>query len=158
MPFATERGLDPKTTAGLLSVLALVGATTLPLWGHVADKVEHRYLFAGSAALGALFFVALAFAQGFAGVAVATLLLGLSMSGIFPLMGISLAYQFGAASLGRATGLGAIAIFLSSFGAPLTARMHEIWGSFTPPFLVLAGLCALAAVAAWFMRYPRARA
>jgi MFS family permease len=156
VPLAAERGLDPKAAAGLLSVLALLGAATLPLWGHLGDKVEHRYLFAGSAAAGALCFLGVAFAKGFVALAVTTVLLGLSLSGILPLIGVSLAYQFGAASLGRAMGLGSLSIFLSSFGAPMTAKLHEMWGSFTPAFVVLAGICALAAVAAWFLRYPRA--
>jgi cyanate permease len=71
-------------------------------------------------------------------------------------MGISLAYQFGPASLGRATGLGSIGIFLGSFGAPLTAKLHEVWGDFTPAILVMAGVCLLAGIAGWFLRYPRA--
>jgi MFS family permease len=154
--FAGERGIDPKLIAGIVSAGGLMGFLTPPLWGHIADKIPHRYLFAGTGLAGAVTAAGLAFAHGPVAITAAVLLYGLALSGMLPLMGISLAYQFGPASLGRATGLGSIGIFLGSFGAPLTAKLHEVWGDFTPAILVMAGVCLLAGIAGWFLRYPRA--
>jgi MFS family permease len=153
--YAAERGLKPAEIAGLLSALALTGFVTVPLWGLAADKVEHRYLFTGIGLVAALGCVGVAYAQGLAQVALAMFLLGAPLGGFAPLIAAAFVRQFGAASLGRASGLGMISLFISSFGAPLVARLNEIGGGFAFAFLVFAVACLPTSIAGWMIRSAR---
>lgn len=150
--YAAERGLKPAEIAGLLSALALTGFVTLPLWGYAADKVEHRYLFAGIGLVAAVGCVAIAYAHGLVQVALAMFLIGAPLGGFAPLIAAAFVRQFGPASLGRASGLGMISLFISSFGAPLVAWLNEIGGGFAFAFLVFAAACLPTSVAGWMIR------
>ncbi len=154
--FGAERGLSSSQVAAVLVVLSVVGIPAAFIWGFFADKVEHRFLFLIAGLVGALGAVALAFSHGFVLVMIVAVISGLVFGGIFPLMGASLAAQFGSESLGRTTGYAAIAIAVSSFGAPTFAKLHEMWGDYTPVMLVVAATAGVAAVAALMMRYGRA--
>jgi hypothetical protein len=83
------------------------------------------------------------------------MLLGLASGGLLPLMGASLSYQF-RRSFGRATGLMALFMPLSSMGAPAVARVEESLGSYAPALVALSAFVALAGVAALFLKTPRA--
>jgi MFS family permease len=154
--YAAERGLKPAAIAGLLSGLALTGFVTLPLWGYVADKVEHRYLFTGIGLVVALGCVAVAYAHGLVAIALAVFLLAFPIGGFAPLIAAAFVNQFGAASLGRASGLGMISLFLSSFGAPIVAKLNEMGGGFEFAFLIFAAACLTTSVAGWMIRSARA--
>jgi predicted MFS family arabinose efflux permease len=154
--FGQERGLSLNQVAGVVMALSVIGLPAAFLWGYLADKVEHRFLFAAAALAGAAGAAALAFTYGFVPVIAVSAIVGLVFGGLFPLMGASLARQFGAESLGRATGFAAICIALSSFGAPIFARLHELWGDYTPVMLVVAATSLAAAGAALLLRYGRA--
>jgi MFS family permease len=153
--FGQERGLSLTQVAGVVMALSVIGVPATFLWGYLADKVEHRYLFALAALAGALGAAALAFMHGFLPVLAVAASVGLVFGGLFPLLGASLAAQFGAHSLGRATGFAAICIALSSFGAPIFARLHELWGDYTPVMLVVAAASLVAAAVALLLRYER---
>jgi MFS family permease len=153
--YAAERGLKPAQIAGLLSVLALTGFVTLPIWGYVADKVEHRFLFTGIGIVVALGCVATAYAHGLVPVGLAVFLLAFPIGGFAPLIAAAFVNQFGAASLGRASGLGMISLFLSSFGAPIVAKLNEMGGGFEFAFLVFAAACLFTGAAGWLIRSTR---
>jgi MFS family permease len=153
--YAAERGLARAEIAGMLSLLAMTGFVTLPLWGYVADKVEHRYLFAGIGFVVALGCVATAYAHGLVPVALAVFLLAFPLGGFAPLIASAFVNHFGAASLGRASGLGMISLFLSSFGAPLVAKLNEVGGGFEFAFLVFAAACLTTSIAGWMVRPKR---
>jgi MFS family permease len=151
--FGEERGLSLNQVAGVVVALSVIGIPAAFVWGYFADKVEHRWLFVIAGLVATLGAVALAFTHGFVPVMAVAVLVGLVFGGLFPLMGASLAAQFGAESLGRATGFAAISIAVASFGAPIFAKLHEMWGSYTPVMLAVALTGILAAVAALFMKY-----
>jgi MFS family permease len=153
--YAAERGLKPAEIAGLLSFLALTGFVTLPLWGYAADKVEHRLLFTGIGIVTALGCVAVAYAHGLVAIAVAVFLLAAPIGGFAPLIAAAFVRQFGAASLGRASGLGMISLFLSSFGAPVVAKLNEMGGGFEFAFLIFAAACLTTSAAGWTIRSTR---
>jgi len=151
--YGQERGLSLGQVAAVLAMLSIVGIPAAFLWGYFADKVEHRWLLLIAAIVGALGALALALTHGFAQVMVVSCIVGLVFGGVFPLMGASLAAQFGAESLGRATGFAAISIALSSFGAPLFAKLHESYGNYTPAMLMVAAAALVAALGAMFLKY-----
>lgn len=152
--YAAERGIATAQAARLLSLMAFVLLGARFIWGYLADRVEHRLLFAVAAAGSAAAYAILAFSQGVVGVGATMLLLGLGSGGLLPLMGASLSYQF-RRSLGRATGLIALFMPLSSFGAPAVARAQEALGNYAPALVALAAFVLLAGVAALFLKSPR---
>jgi MFS family permease len=154
--FGQERGLTLNQVMNVMvPTLSVVGIPAAFLWGYLADKVEHRFLFAIAALAGAVGAAALAFTHGLVAVLAVSALVGLVFGGLFPLLGASLAAQFGAHSLGRATGFAAICIALSSFGAPIFARLYEQWGDYMPVMLVVAATSLAAAGVALMLRYQR---
>jgi MFS family permease len=153
--YAAERGIATGEAAGLMSLMAFVLLGARFVWGYLADRYEHRLLFGLAAAGSATAYLAFAFAHGVAGVGATMMLLGLSAGGLLPLMGASLSYQF-RRSLGRATGLMALFMPISSFGAPAVARVEEALGSYAPALMALSAFLALAVAAALFLKTQRA--
>ncbi len=154
--FTSERGLSLAQATLLLSFYSGVAAAIKFVWGMLADRIEHRFLLSASAAAVALGFAVLAFAEGFAAIFGAYFIIGLAVGGLFPLLGASLASQFGSQSFGQAMGLATLFLPLSGIGAPLVAWLRELTGSYTAVLLTLSLLLLGAALIAPFMRYKKA--
>jgi MFS family permease len=152
--YAAERGFTPMQGGTLFSLMASMLLVAKFLWGHLADRVEHRLLFGLASILSALAFVALAFASGFVGVSASAMFLGIAMGGVLPLMGASFSYTFGR-SFGRAFGLMAPFMPLSSMGPPGVAWLQERTHSYTASLLVLGAVVLCSALAALLLRTYR---
>lgn len=153
--YTAERGITTGQAAGLLSLMALMLLVAKFVWGHLADRHEHRILFCVAATASAVAYMALAFGHGLVGIGATMMILGLGSGGLLPLMGASLSYQFGR-SFGRATGLMALCFPVTSIGAPGIAWIEEQLGSYTPAMIALGSFVALAGVAALFLKTSRA--
>jgi MFS family permease len=125
------------------------------VWGYLADRVEHRILFAAAAVLSAAGYVALGFASGYAGIAAAVMFLGLVAGGLLPLMGATFSHTFGR-SFGRAFGLMGLFMPVASGGAPAVAWLQERVDSYTPAMFALAAVVLLSGAAAMLLRARRA--
>jgi MFS family permease len=125
------------------------------VWGHFADRVEHRLLFVIASVLSAAAYVALGLASGFTGVAAAAMFLGIAAGGILPMMGASFSYTFGR-SFGRAFGLMALFMPISSGGPPGVSWLQERMDSYTPAMFALGAVVLIAAFAALLLKTHRA--
>ncbi len=152
--YAAERGFTPVQAGTLFSLMASMLLAAKFVWGHFADRVEHRLLFCLASVLSALAYVALGLASGFTGVAAAAMFLGIAAGGILPMMGASFSYTFGR-SFGRAFGLMALFMPLSSGGAPGVAWLQERMDSYTPAMIALAVVVLCSAIPALFLRTHR---
>ncbi len=156
--YGAERGVARIEVAALFSTLAIATVGSNFLAGFLADRVEHRMILAAVGFAGACAYTGLAFAHGFVPVVLLFVLLGVSLGGLLPMVGASLARQFGTSALGRAYGLAAAILAVQAVFAPLIARIHELLDSFVPVMLGCAVLTACAGALALTMKYPRPQA
>ena len=160
IPFLTDVGFSRGTAALMLSLLALPGLLTRPLWGLAAERISVRLLATAAfvaVAVGMLAVVATARAGSTPLVAASFLTVGLGMAGFAPLNELLWATLFGRRYLGAVRGV--VMPFSVVFGAagPLgLALYHDIVGNYDGILVVMGGLAVLAAVLMQFVRDPSA--
>ena len=160
LPFLTDVGFPRGTAALMLSLLALPGLLTRPLWGLAAERMSVRLLATGAfaaVAVGMLAVVATARAGSTPLVAASFLTVGIGMAGFAPLHEVLWATLFGRRYLGAVRGV--VMPFSVVFGAagPLAlALYHDISGSYDGILVVMGVLGLLAVLLMQFVRDPAA--
>ncbi len=158
LPFLTDAGFPRTTAALMLSLLALPGLLTRPLWGLAAERTSVRLLATGAfscVAVGMLAVVASARVGSTPLVAVSFLTVGLGMAGFAPLNELLWATLFGRRYLGAVRGV--VMPFSLVFGAagPLAlALYHDVAGSYDGILVVMGVLGLFAAAIMPFVRDP----
>jgi MFS family permease len=143
-PFAQSHGWDPKTAGVLLSVISFSHlAGTLAL-GLISDRFGNRLPFAGLALVMASGAMVFAFGASLPLVALGCVLIGFG-GGLYTLLAAALAAEFGADGFGRAYGLAMLFLPVMALAPFGVAKVQETFGSYTPAFLALGGLVAVAA-------------
>ncbi len=121
-------GLSGPQMGLVLAMLPLVGTLAQPLWGQLADRTGSRSSLLALLAFGAAAgYLSLGFAQGFAALLVATLLLALFSTAMIPTaMAVSFALAEGdrARALGRMRVWGTVGFLLLVVGFP--RALHEL--------------------------------
>ncbi len=163
---------SPSEAGLVLLPAGIVLAVTIPLAGRLADRYPPNVLVAIGLSLLALSFALMALGGAASGYALLMIWAALGRIGLgFVLPALSLGAMRGldvdliaqgasavnfVRQLGGAIGVSLVGIVLewriSVHGAQATGQ-HDAFGE---TFLLVAGLCALAVVAAWFMREGRA--
>lgn len=147
---SAERGVTMEQAGLLFSIMATMLLVAKFGWGYLADRVDHRLLFCVLALMDAAGCLALSAADGFLALSASLVVVGLATGGMMPLTGAALAQQFGPA-FGRAFGLVTMSLPLTLVGPPIAARMQEMWGSYTPVLLAVAGFAASSLLIALFL-------
>lgn len=139
---AISRGFGHQTAGALLSVMSVAQIIAALALGMLSDRFGNRLPFAAVAAMTACGVAAIAF-----GHSVALLIFGAALvgcgGGSWPLVGASIAAEFGAASFGRAFGLLASFIQLFALAPFIIAKTQEITGTYVPALLGLGALVAI---------------
>ena len=128
-PIARDLGLAPPTMFAVFSLALLVSALVGPPAGRLIDRHGGRLVLMGSNVLFMLGLLALALAQGLAGVVAAWLMLGVAMgAGLYDAAFAALVRLYGRDSRQAITGITLIAGFASTVGWPLTTLLLEHLG------------------------------
>ena len=151
-----DQGIAAAVAALAISAYSLSGAFANLLWGFLVERVSERLLAAFSISFAALLclflltvdttFEAMAFA----------VLFGLAARGESSLIVMIQAQYFGRGSFGAITGFSTPFQQISlGLGPILAAVLYEIAGeSYTPAFILFAGMFASSALLVWFARKP----
>ena len=142
-PFAQSHGWDRQSAGILLSVISFSHlAGTLAL-GLISDRFGNRLPFAGLALVMAGGAAVFTLGGALPLVTIGCALIGFG-GGLYTLLAAALAAEFGADGFGRAYGLAMLFLPVMSLAPFAVAKIQETSGSYTPAFLALAGLVAVA--------------
>jgi MFS family permease len=150
-----ELGITPVQAALVPSTQAVAGLVGKLIAGWAVDRVDKRAVVLTALGVHALGWVVAVQQSSIAGLMLAGVPLGLGGGGFLPLAPAVQGACFGRAMIGRVNGLHALLALPFLLGiAPLVGWMQHLTGSFVLPFLGLAGVCVLAALAFALVRMP----
>jgi OFA family oxalate/formate antiporter-like MFS transporter len=158
IPFLTDAGFERGTAALMLSLLALPGLLTRPLWGLAAERTAPGLLATGAfiaVAIGMLGVVASARAGSTPLVAASFLNVGSGNAGFVPVQEVLWASLFGRRHLGAVRGV--VLPFQLLFGAagPLALSVYyDIAGSYDGILVAMAGFAVVAVALMQLVRDP----
>lgn len=152
---AKDLGVTGQRTALLYSVIAFCSFVGKVIMGHLMDRIGVRnagFITAGLLATGMQLLLLL---DGYTGLVVASLVIGLGFGGVTPLWSNMPARTFGARSIGRALGLmNPLHIPITATSAPLAGWISDTRGSYDLVFIIFTGFCLLAMLGLARLRMP----
>jgi MFS family permease len=146
VPISTSLGFSQRIGAELLSITSAAHIAATVVLGLLSDRFGNRLPFSGVALTAACGVAMIAFGRSFASLAVGSALVGVA-GGTWPLLGASVAVEFGAANVGRAYGLLAAFVQLYALAPFFVAKTQESTGSYKPALLTLCALALLGGAA-----------
>lgn len=141
-PLAADEGVDPALIAYPLSLYSAAGVAAKLGFAAIADRMNPRALLlvaliGAGAAHGCMVFAE----QGFAMIALGSILIGLFGGMILPLQSFLIPRIFGRTVVGRVSGLLGVAMFAFNFAAPpLFGLIYDLFGNYDAIFLAYVGL------------------
>jgi MFS family permease len=154
----SERGIDPKAAAGMLSLEALIGAGVSMIGGALADKVgAKRLLITALASLG-IGTAALAEAHGYGLMLVYALGMGIAFGLIFVAPTLLLLDYFGRKPNLELYSLMGLFSVIAAVGPTLAGWARDLTGDFDGMFLLCAAATLVMLAAVMVMRPPSVRA
>ena len=154
----SERGIDPKAAAGMLSLEALVGAAISTIGGFLGEKVgAKRLLIAALVALG-IGTAALAVAHGLGLMLVYALGMGIAFGLIFVAPALLLLEYFGREPNLELYSLMGLFSVIAAVGPTIAGRARDVFGSFEGVFLLFAASTLVMLIAAAVMKAPSVKA
>jgi len=158
---ATDVGISATTAASLVSVYAGAGFIAKLAFAALADRVSPRVLMAISLAGFALGMAGMILAEnGYAMIFASVLLIGLFGGLMVPMNSFLPPRVFGAAVVGKATGLMSAVQLVFLLSTPLIfGRISDAFGSYDAIFIAFAAIAVLAVALVPLVRlHPRAAA
>lgn len=136
----SQGGLVVALAAGLMA-LGKFGV------GWLADRMSHKLLYTAMTVMVALGMLLMAIADGLYPMIAGGVLMGLSVGGVSPLVGLTVAQQFGAANFGRVMGVVMGTASFSGLAPLLAGWLRDTTGSYETAFLLLIPLVIPAFIA-----------
>jgi MFS family permease len=153
----SERGIDPKAAAGMLSLEALIGAAVSTIGGFLGDKVgAKRLLMTALIALG-IGAAALAEARGYGLMLVYALGMGTAFGLIFVAPALLLLNYFGREPNLELYSLMGLFSVVAATGPTIAGWARDITGSFQGMFLICAASTLVMLAGVVFMKPPQVR-
>lgn len=154
---AKDLGVTGQRTALLYSIIAFCSFGGKVAMGYLIDRIGVRragFITAGLLAAGMTLLLTL---PHYAGLVIASVVIGLGFGGVTPLWTNMPARTFGARSIGRALGLmNPLHIPITATSAPLAGWISDTRGSYDLVFIIFMALCAFAAFGLFRLRMPGA--
>ena len=150
-----ERGVDPRYSAAMLSIEALIGAIVAVVGGVVGEKVSPKTLLAVALAALVMGMTALAFAHGFVLMGVYALGIGVGYGLSFTASTMLLLNYFGKRSNLELFSIMSLISTLAAVGPAFGGWARDTLGSFAGVFLLCSLATLLMLVATAFMTPPR---
>jgi|TARA_B110000003_G_scaffold276563_1_gene323913 MFS family permease len=129
-PYADLLSIASMQTAVLISVFSTVMIVGKLLFGILADRLDHRALFAMALLACVIVLLGLIQEPSYSALVILSGLLGFSAGGFLPLLGAMVASRFGVASFGSVMGLLAPFLAASAFGPIIFASLFELHGDY----------------------------
>ncbi|MEJ7935494.1 MFS transporter [Sphingobium sp. AN558] len=151
VPFGMERNLSLQAASGLLSVYAGAGIFGTLLVGWITDRIGPPSTLALATLCAGLVWWGLLYVTGLPLFALAALM-GMCVVPVTTMHGAALSRLVGAASISRAMGISYAIVLPFIFGfAPLVGFLFDQADGYRLPFLVTAGLLAIACLCSVLM-------
>lgn len=137
-PLSADAGFDSVQASFLVSVMALVMIGAKLLFGALADRVDHRWLFLGSIIAAGAALVLLQLPNlDFAALVIVAVCLGIAGGGLLPLLGSVISGRLGTASFGRVMGLLGPFTILAAAGPWFAGEVRDATGSYADAWFYL---------------------
>lgn len=152
--YASDLGFTQSFAAQLLSIGSISMIIGKFLFGGLADRVDHRFLFW---AMSIFLTAALLLYQGTPGrteLFAACVLQGISTGGIMPMTGNAYASRFGTQSFGRVLGLANMFTMMGSFGSLLGGWLFDLTHTYDYVFWLLIAFQLPCAIAMYWLPPP----
>lgn len=155
VPMTRDWGIDPTKSASLVSFASLAGMAGAVSFGWLADRLGGSKTLALLCLDSAILWALVSFHPPFVILATIVALLGLHGGGVIATFGMALSQQFGAASFGRAFGLGyLVSLPFNVLAVAGAAHIYVRTGSYVDALIGMSGFLLCAAVLAAFVRRP----
>jgi MFS family permease len=141
-----------QTAGALISILSFAQLCSTLICGLLSDRFGNRLPLVGLAMATGIGGTMVALGHGAANLSVAAVLIGLS-GGMWPLLVAALATEFGANNVGRAFGLLMMFLPVIILVPFIVAKIHEVFGSYTPSLIGLSVLTFLTGAACLFFMH-----
>lgn len=149
-------GLSPQVAAWTFSVSAIVMVLTMPILGHMLDRLPTRPMFAAATLTMTLVLLCLVFVRDIPSAIVYSVAFGINNAAIHTHMSFLWPRFFGRRYLGSIQGTATtIGVIGASIGPLPLGIAFDMFGSYTGALIVLAILPVLCATAVLFMEPPR---
>lgn len=149
-------GLSPQVAAWTFSVSAIVMVLTMPILGHMLDRLPTRPMFAAATLTMTLVLLCLVFVRDIPSAIVYSVAFGINNAAIHTHMSFLWPRFFGRRYLGSIQGTATtIGVIGASIGPLPLGIAFDMFGSYTGALIVLAILPMLCATAVLFMEPPR---
>jgi MFS family permease len=136
-PWMADAGVDPASTARIISTTAIVAAAGIVAFGALADRVDVRLLLGAALTLQAAGMVAAAAGAGPSVLIVTLPLMGFATGGVIPLLPAILANRFGPENFARANGLSLAFTTTAVVGALLAGFGRDVLGDYPAAFRLM---------------------
>lgn len=152
--FATDLGESRENGAFLISVFALLGIVSSPLFGRYSDIVDTRTAAACAMVLTILSLLMFLQANSYGTLLAAAGLLGLGGGATFPLWAAMVSNFFPRQVIGRALGISTLfANPVMAFLALYSGWTFDLTGSYNVALLTMLSMCTAAAVGMFWSRF-----
>ena len=150
----TERGIDPKVAAGMLSLEALIGAGVSLIGGIAGEKMKPKTLMLIALFALTLGMAGLAEARGYVLMAVYAVGMGIGFGLTFIASAMLLITYFGKGPNLRLYSIMSLMSTSAALGPAVGGWARDTFGGFVGLFLVCAATAGIMLVATWFMKPP----
>lgn len=158
-PLSVDAGIDPVQASVLVSVMAFVMIGAKLLFGALADRADHRWLFLGSIVAAAAALVLLQLPDlDYAALVVVAACLGIAGGGLLPLLGSVISSRLGTASFGRVMGLLGPFTILAAAGPWFAGEIRDATSSYVDAWFYLCFVLPVSAAALVLLTPARAPA
>ena len=129
-PYTEDLGIDAQATSYLVSLMAVVMVGGKIFFGAMADRWDHRYLFALAVAVLVATLALMTLAPSYAQLVVISGMLGFAAGGFLPLLGAIVGSRFGPAAFGQVMGLIGPFTTLAAVGPWVAGYLRDTQGSY----------------------------
>ena len=150
----TERGIDPKVAAGMLSLEALIGAGVSLIGGIAGEKMKPKTLMLIALFALTLGMAGLAEARGYVLMAVYAVGMGIGFGLTFIASAMLLITYFGKGPNLRLYSIMSLMSTSAALGPAVGGWARDTFGGFVGLFLICAATAGIMLVATWFMKPP----
>jgi len=149
-----DLGYQPDKAAMLISLMSISMIFGKLLFGGLADRVDHRWLYWVAASLMACTLIAIQGTPSYAMLLGSAVLIGFATGGILPLMGVIYGSRFGSASFGRVFGLVFMFLTIGALGPLLAGWIYDLTNSYDAAFNLFLVMIIPAAIGMIWLKPP----
>ena len=129
-PYTADLGIDAQATSYLVSLMAIVMVAGKIFFGAMADRLDHRWLYAMAVAVLVLTLGFMTLEPSYPQLVVISGMLGFAAGGFLPLLGAIVGSRFGPAAFGQVMGLVGPFTTVAAVGPWVAGFLRDTQGSY----------------------------